>query len=83
MVGGMLESRIAIGCSFNLVLGMKGFNVLDLDTPLLLVTEPVQRGYHYDDHTLQPWHGPGPGMAVAIPANTRTTSIWGGSPLKM
>lgn len=43
MVGGMLESRIAIGCSFNLVLSMKGFDVLDLDTLLLLATEPVQR----------------------------------------
>lgn len=73
MVGGMLESRIAMGCSFGLVLGMKGFDVLDLDTPLLLASDPVQGGYRYDGPTLQPWHEPGLGCAVSIPADAYTT----------
>lgn len=59
MVGGMVESRIAMGCSFSLVLGMKGFDVLDLDTPLLLATDPVQGGYEYQGPALEPWTGPG------------------------
>ena len=64
MIGGMIESRIAMGCSFGLVLGIKGFEVLDLDTPLLLATDPVQGGYRYDGPTLQPWTGTGLGISV-------------------
>jgi o-succinylbenzoate synthase len=59
MVGGMVETRIAMGCSFSLVLGMKGFDILDLDTPLLLATDPVQGGYRYRGPSLDPWIGPG------------------------
>lgn len=59
MVGGMVETRIAMGCSFSLVLGMKGFDVLDLDTPLLLAADPVQGGYRYRGSQLEPWAGPG------------------------
>lgn len=59
MVGGMVETRIAMGCSFSLVLGMKGFDVLDLDTPLLLAADPVQGGYRYRGAQLEPWTGPG------------------------
>lgn len=62
MVGGMVESRIAMGCSFSLVLGMKGFEVLDLDTPLLLAADPIQGGYLYQGPTLEPWTGPGLAM---------------------
>ena len=62
MVGGMVETRIAMGCSFSLVLGMKGFEVLDLDTPLLLAADPVQGGYLYQGPTLEPWTGPGLAM---------------------
>jgi L-alanine-DL-glutamate epimerase-like enolase superfamily enzyme len=75
MIGGMLESRIAMGCSFSLVLGMKGFDVLDLDTPLLLSTDPIQGGYRYDGPTLHPWTEPGLGMSVPVPAETYTTII--------
>jgi len=71
MIGGMLESRIAMGCSFSLVLGMKGFDVLDLDTPLLLSTDPIQGGYRYDGPTLQPWTGAGLGLSVTVPADAR------------
>src|SRR4030095_16346855 len=55
MVGGMVETRIAMGCSFSLVLGIKGFEVLDLDTPLLLNTDPVTGGYCYRGPYLIPW----------------------------
>jgi len=62
MIGGMLETRIAMGCSFSLVLGMKGFEVLDLDTPLLLDRDPVLGGYGYSGPRLLPWRQPGLGM---------------------
>jgi L-alanine-DL-glutamate epimerase-like enolase superfamily enzyme len=64
MIGGMVETRVAMGCSFSLVLGMKGFDVLDLDTPLLLAHDPIEGGYRYEGPTLQPWQGPGLAMRV-------------------
>ena len=64
MVGGMVETRIAMGCSFSLVLGMKGFDILDLDTPLLLATDPVQGGYGYRGAQLEPWVGAGLDLTV-------------------
>ena len=75
MIGGMLESRIAMGCSFSLVLGMKGFEVLDLDTPLLLSTDPIQDGYRYDGPTLQPWTEAGLGISVTVPEDAHLTVI--------
>lgn len=70
MVGGMLETRIAMGCSFSLVLGMGGFDVLDLDTPLLLSTDPVAGGYRYSGPHLQPWQESGLAMETQSPADT-------------
>jgi L-Ala-D/L-Glu epimerase len=72
MIGGMVESRVAMACSFSLVLGIKGFDVLDLDTPLLLAEDPVQGGYGYRGPTLLPWDQPGLGMTVQ-PSNKMTT----------
>lgn len=66
MIGGMVETRIAMGCSFSLVLGLKGFDILDLDTPLLLAADPVQGGFRYDGPRLQPWSEPGLGMSADI-----------------
>jgi L-alanine-DL-glutamate epimerase-like enolase superfamily enzyme len=66
MIGGMIESRMAMGCSFSLVLGMKGFEVLDLDTPLLLATDPVEGGYRYDGPRLLPWQTDGLGMRATV-----------------
>ncbi len=71
MIGGMVEARIAMGCSFGLVLGMKGFDVLDLDTPLLLATDPIQGGYRYEGPQLQPWSAPGLGMSVEVPGDVQ------------
>ena len=68
MIGGMVETRIAMGCSFSLLLGLGGFDILDLDTPLLLASDPVAGGYRYEGSRLQPWSGPGLDMkAVSSP----------------
>ncbi len=72
MIGGMIESRIAMGCSLSLVLGIKGFDVLDLDTPLLLATDPVTGGYEYDGPHLQPWRTAGLGLSAEAPDEGRT-----------
>ena len=67
MIGGMVETRIAMGCSFGLVLGRGGFDLLDLDTPLLLATDPVKGGYRYEGPKLQPWHGHGLDLDAQVP----------------
>jgi L-Ala-D/L-Glu epimerase len=64
MVGGMVETRIAMGCSFSLVLGIKGFDILDLDTPLLLTNDPLVGGYQYRGPQLEPWHTSGLGITT-------------------
>jgi L-Ala-D/L-Glu epimerase / N-acetyl-D-glutamate racemase len=64
MIGGMLETRIAMGCSLSMVLGLGGIDVLDLDTPLLMSVDPVQGGYRYDGPRLLPWDGPGLDMRI-------------------
>ncbi len=69
MIGGMVETRIAMGCSFGLVLGLGGFEILDLDTPLLLADDPVTGGYRYDGPRLQPWSEPGLDMNATLPPN--------------
>jgi L-alanine-DL-glutamate epimerase-like enolase superfamily enzyme len=75
MIGGMVETRIAMGCSFSLVLGMKGFEVLDLDTPLLLDCDPVMGGYRYTGPRLLPWREPGLGMTVDLPDSMMTLTL--------
>ncbi|BCA56250.1 putative Muconate cycloisomerase [Nitrospira sp. KM1] len=64
MIGGMVESRVAMACSFSMVLGMRGFDILDLDTPLLLAEDPIAGGYRYDGATLHPWSTPGLGLTT-------------------
>lgn len=72
MAGGMVEARVAMGCSFALVLGLGGFAYLDLDTPLLLATDPVTGGFRYEGPILHPWSGPGLDLTVA-PGSPVTT----------
>lgn len=72
MAGGMVEARVAMGCSFALVLGLGGFEFLDLDTPLLLATDPVTGGFRYEGPILHPWSGPGLDLTVA-PTGAVTT----------
>ena len=72
MIGGMLETRMAMGCSFSLVLGLGCFDVLDLDTPLLLASDPVTGGYRYEGSRLLPWSGPGLDMTAEPSPNITT-----------
>ena len=63
MIGGMIETRLAMGCSFSLVLGLGGISILDLDTPLLMAKDPLQGdGYRYNGSRLIPWHTSGLGL---------------------
>lgn len=45
MIGGMVETRIAMGFSAHFAAGLGGFEWIDLDTPLLLADDPVIGGY--------------------------------------
>ena len=58
--------------SFGMVLGLGDFDVLDLDTPLLLSTDPVIGGYRYHGPQLQPWKEAGLDMQAAAPADCLT-----------
>lgn len=45
MIGGMIETRLAMGFSAHFAAGMGCFQWIDLDTPLLLSNDPVRGGY--------------------------------------
>ncbi|KAF3774618.1 L-Ala-D/L-amino acid epimerase [Nymphaea thermarum] len=45
MIGGMVETRLAMGFSGHLAAGLGCFKFVDLDTPLLLAEDPVIGGY--------------------------------------
>lgn len=45
MIGAMMESRLAIAASAHLAAGLGGFSFIDLDTPMLLATDPFIGGY--------------------------------------
>jgi L-alanine-DL-glutamate epimerase-like enolase superfamily enzyme len=45
MVGAMMESRLGIMASASLVAGVGGFRYIDLDTPMLLASDPFEGGY--------------------------------------
>lgn len=45
MVGAMMESRLGIMASASLVAGVGGFRYIDLDTPMLLASDPFVGGY--------------------------------------
>jgi L-alanine-DL-glutamate epimerase-like enolase superfamily enzyme len=45
MVGAMMESRLGIMASASLVAGIGGFRYIDLDTPMLLASDPFVGGY--------------------------------------
>lgn len=67
MIGGMIETRLAMGCSFSLALGFGGISLLDLDTPLLMTEDPLQGdGYAYNGSRLIPWHSAGLGLLPRI-----------------
>ncbi|KAK7359498.1 hypothetical protein VNO77_01458 [Canavalia gladiata] len=45
MIGGMVETRLAMGFAGQLAAGLGCFKFIDLDTPLLLSQDPVLEGY--------------------------------------
>uniref|UniRef100_A0A5B6YM84 Dipeptide epimerase n=2 Tax=Davidia involucrata TaxID=16924 RepID=A0A5B6YM84_DAVIN len=45
MIGGMVETRLAMGFAGHLTAGLGCFKFVDLDTPLLLSEDPVFEGY--------------------------------------
>ncbi|OVA04948.1 Mandelate racemase/muconate lactonizing enzyme [Macleaya cordata] len=45
MIGGMVETRLAMGFAGHLAAGLGCFKFIDLDTPLLLSEDPVVGGY--------------------------------------
>lgn len=45
MIGGMVETRLAMGFAAHLAAGLGCFKFVDLDTPLLLSDDPVSGGY--------------------------------------
>jgi L-alanine-DL-glutamate epimerase-like enolase superfamily enzyme len=65
MVGAMIESRLGIAASAHLVAGLGGFSYVDLDTPMLLASDPFAGGYTQDGmtYTLDP-AAPGHGVTL-------------------
>jgi L-Ala-D/L-Glu epimerase len=45
MIGGMVETRLAMGMSASIAAGIGGFSFIDLDTPLFLAEDPFEGGY--------------------------------------
>lgn len=45
MIGGMVETRLAMGFAAHLAAGLGCFSFIDLDTPLLMSEDPVIGGY--------------------------------------
>ena len=64
MVGGMLETRLAMGCSLAIAAGLGGMSYLDLDTPLLMRSDPFEGGYQYDGPNLLLSDQPGLGVVL-------------------
>jgi L-alanine-DL-glutamate epimerase-like enolase superfamily enzyme len=52
MIGGMVETRIAMSTSACLAAGSGGFDFVDLDTPMFLVDEPFEGGYRQREDVL-------------------------------
>ncbi|XP_057417343.1 L-Ala-D/L-amino acid epimerase isoform X3 [Lotus japonicus] len=51
MIGGMVETRLAMGFAGHLAAGLGCFKFIDLDTPLLLADDPVLEGYEVSGAT--------------------------------
>jgi o-succinylbenzoate synthase len=69
MIGGMMETRLAMSCSLALAYGLEGIQFVDLDTPLLLAEDPFLGGYRYEGSAMTLWQEPGLGLIPAEPAD--------------
>lgn len=70
MIGGMVETRLAMATSACLAAGVGGFAFIDLDTPLFLAEDPFDGGYVYrgerlDLSPIQLGHGCVPREAIS------------------
>jgi len=59
MIGGMIESRLGMGCSLALAQVIDGISYFDLDTPILMSEDPIIGGYTYDGPLMIPNDKPG------------------------
>jgi len=62
MIGGMVETRLAMGCSVSIAMGYCPIKYIDLDTPLLMKSDPMLGGYSYCGSEIRSWDTPGLGM---------------------
>jgi L-alanine-DL-glutamate epimerase-like enolase superfamily enzyme len=62
MIGGMVETRLAMGCSVSIAMGYCPIKFIDLDTPLLMQSDPMLGGYSYCGSEIRSWDTPGLGM---------------------
>jgi L-alanine-DL-glutamate epimerase-like enolase superfamily enzyme len=70
MIGGMVETRLAMGFGAHFAAGHGGFEWIDLDTPLLLAEDPVEGGYSVDGPRYELGGvGAGHGGTLAVPAH--------------
>ncbi len=65
MFGGMVETRLAMGCSLAIAMGYGPAHTLDLDTPLLMSSDPLTGGYRYDGPSMYCSDLPGLGIEPA------------------
>ena len=70
MIGGMVESSLALGLSAAFAAGLGGFRFVDLDTPLFFTDDPFEGGYTMQGATLRldlaaQGHGVSPRVAEA------------------
>jgi hypothetical protein len=63
MFGGMMETRLAMGRSLAMAAGIGPAHTLDLDTPLLMATDPLEGGYRYEGPVMVLAEGAGMGIA--------------------
>jgi len=62
MIGGMIETRLAMGCSVSIAMGYVPIKFIDLDTPILMASDPFIGGYSYCGPDILSWENPGLGM---------------------
>lgn len=85
MMGGMIESRLAMGCAAHFAAGLGGFEFIDLDTSLWLSRDPMAGGPRvgpgglYDLSRVRAGIGVRP-RAFLLPAGARRPSGGGGRP---
>lgn len=65
MIGGMIESVLAMTVSAHLAAGLGGFSYVDLDTPLFIASHPFQGGFDQQGARLRVGHiASGHGVSV-------------------